>query len=163
VKNEVRASLNKLADTCIKKLAQDIDNWEEKPTFTKKVIVKPGEWAFEIHIKGNKKTKRLYGWVNEGVGVYGGKAALPDILPKRRNKTKTLGFSVPHQPKSLPNPAVAGIPSNDTPHFLRAKKVRHPGIYPRRFTETLTLWLKSRAPGAFRSVVEAAVKRGFRK
>jgi len=161
VRQEVRAALNVLAGEVQTRLEKDVSTWRNKPVFKTKVAVSDNNWRLEAKTDRRTKMGKIYGWIDKGVGEYGGFEKLPDIKAKRKNGF--LGFTVPHQPKSLPNPAVPGIPSTDTPHGVHVKSVRHPGIYPRNFTETMLSWLKSRQAGAFRSVIEAAVKRAFRK
>ena len=41
--------------------------------------------------------------------------------------------------------------------------VHAPGIYPRHFGEALYTMLRSRNPGSFHNISEAAIKRAFRK
>lgn len=161
VQEEVRKALADFSHVVMKRLNADVDNWDVKPEFNVKTTVSANTWKMEVKIDGRKTIGKIYGWIDDGVGEYGGKRPLPDIVPKR--KKGTLGFIVPHSPKSLPNPSVPGIPSSESQHFVRAKSVRHPGIYPRSFTKTMVVWLKSKESGAFRSVLEAAIKRGLRK
>jgi hypothetical protein len=162
VRNEVRRGLNDLAGVVKIRLKTDVKDWDEQPSFIVKVVVSDNHWVLEARVNSRQRIGKIYKWVDEGVGEYGGKAKLPPIVAKKRNKTG-MGFNVPHQPKTLPVPPVPGIPAGGPQTFVRTRQVRHPGIYPRRFTETLKDWLKSKQPGAFRSVIEAAVKRAVRR
>ena len=160
VRTEVRAALRTLADVARQMHEKDVESWKQKPRFITKVTVTNTEWQLTCKTDRRTKISKIYGWIDEGIGEYGGKTPLPDIKVK---KAKALGFIVPHQPLSLPNPSVPGIPSSDAPHGVRTQSVRHPGIYPRNFSSTIRKWVGSTEPGAFRSVIEAAVKRAFRK
>lgn len=161
VRSEVRKGLQTLATVVQARLENDVKTWNNKPEFKVTVTLTNSVWSLSAKVNKRNKSGKIYTWIDEGVGEYGGKTKLPDIVVK--NKKKFMGFTVPHQPKSLPNPPVAGIPSSETPHGVRVKIVRHPGIYPRNFTLELKKWLVSKQPGAFRSTIEAAVKRALRK
>ena len=160
VQQEVRSSLKELGDRIIKRLASDIADWKEKPRFIIKVAVDANHWKIDVKYDKRQKIAKIYGWVDQGTGERGGEGSAYKIRPKR---AKLLGFVVPHSPASLPFVPVPGLPSNAPLSFVKTKEVTHPGIYPRRFTDSLKWWLRSKEPGAFRSVVEAAVKRAYRK
>lgn len=163
IRAEVKPALENLAKDAIDRLEKELDDagWTEKPDFKYKIIVNTKRWQFIITIDKRKKMGQIYTWVDEGVGEYGGKTPLADIVPK---KAKFLGFTAPHQPLTLPNPPISGFPSHDKPRSIRTKSVHHPGIYPRNFTKTMTEWLRRRPqPGAFKSTVDAAIKRAIRK
>lgn len=161
VQEEVRNALKGLATVVRKRLMNDVKDWQSQPEFIIKVAVTANVHSLTARVSKSNKVGKIYGWIDEGVGEYGGKQPLPDIVPK--NKKKYLGFTAPHSPVSMPNPSIPGFPSKESPHGVRVKSVRHPGIYPRNFTLTLMKWLKSKEPGAFRSVVEAAIKRAIRR
>jgi len=166
VQDEIRSSLNVFGrEVIIPRLHNDVKDWEEKPTFKVEVAVDAGKW--EIRAKVNRKNKigKIYTWVDEGTAVRGGKSSQPyPIVPKKSNKSGRLWFMYPTVPiKTNPNPAIPGYPSSDTPVLRNPPAVMHPGIYPRNFTKTLAEELSKRTTGGFRSIIEAAVKRAFRK
>jgi len=112
------------------------------------------------------KAGKIYGMVNEGTGTYVGRSSYP-IVPKVK---KALKFIVPTPIKTTPGiagigPGIVRMQGAVTRGAVIVKKVKaHPGIRPRKFTESLRAFLNSRTrPGGLRSTTDAAVKRGFRK
>lgn len=159
VQAEVQKSLENLSKVVVGKYEDTVDNWDSKPQFKATVSVTRKKWILSVNVKRATKAGKIYGWVDKGTGSRGGKEDY-EIRPK---KAKYLQFTVPHSPITLPNPSIQGFPPTGDPKTIRADVVIHPGIYPRNFTKTIMTWLKSEEPGAFKSVIEAAVKRAFRK
>jgi hypothetical protein len=162
VQQEVRKALKDLAERAVKRLEDDIKDWKEKPRFITHVAVDDKHWTISIKYDRRERIAKIYGWVDEGTAERGDKGPVYKIKPRRKN-VKYLGFFVPHVAKSKSFVPVGGNATNGTQIYVRVKEVTHPGIYPRRFTESMKWWMRSKEPGAFRSTVEAAVKRAFRR
>lgn len=160
IHNEVRTSLAKLGEASAEKLTNELEGWNEKPTFKSKAIVSSKRWALTISVSEKGKIGKIYKWVDKGTGSRGGNEAYV-IRPLR--KDGMLAYVVPHHPFTLPNPTVPGFPPTGPEHLVMRKEVIHPGIYPRNFTKTMVETLKGRKPGSFNSVVNAAVKRALRR
>jgi len=155
----VKKGLEAFSKVAIAKFEENTKNWNDKPVFKSKVSVTQKRWTFTVRVMRNSKGGKIYGWVDKGTGSRGGGKDY-EIRPK---KSKYLSFTVPHSPISLPNPAIQGFPPVGDPKLVNVQVVHHPGIYPRNFTKTVEKKLKSKDPGMFRSVIEAAVKRAFRR
>lgn len=159
VREEVRIGLEEFTKVIENKFSDTVKDWNTKPEFKVSVKVTKTRWKVEVKIPKTNKIGKIYGWVDKGTGVRGGGKPY-EIRPK---KSPYLQFDVPHSPVTMPNPPVDGFPPTGDAKTIRAEVIIHPGIYPRNFTKTITTWAKSKEPGAFRSVIEARVKRGFRK
>jgi hypothetical protein len=165
IRSEVREAYRKFCEDAIKILKRDIATWNTKPEF--KYRVAAGEKIWYVSISVDKKTKagRIYDYVDRGTGKNAGKGGLYPIYPRN---TKALKFDVPTPTKSTPG--IAGIPGTvlasgiSQQETVFSKKVMHPGIRPRNFTKSLKRVLNNREQvKGFRSVTEAAIKRGLRK
>lgn len=159
VQEEVRKGLEKFSEAIIGKFDQTVEKWHEKPVFKAKVTVTKKRWRVNVGVVRTTKIGKIFGWVDKGTGSRGGGSDY-NILPK---KGKVLSFNVPHSPVSMPNPSISGFPPTGNLTAIRTKAVRHPGIYPRNFTQSVAKWAKSKEAGAFRSNIEASAKRAFRK
>lgn len=171
VRGEVRNSYNLLGDVIIKRLESDIQDWEHQPEFEKKVVVGTKTWSVRVRLADpDSEAGEIYNWVDKGTGskVDGGESY--EIFPVVAD---ALSFTVPDLPKtvasSLSGSALPGglpgivLDANIDTNDVLTKKVTHPGITPREFTKSLNEFLKSKTPGAFVPVTEAAIKRAFRK
>jgi hypothetical protein len=149
----------------IPRLEGDVAEWTVKPQFWCKYAVGWDKWWVKFGVDKRTKIGRIYEWVNEGTATYVGGDPYP-IVPVN---AQVLAFKIPHYPKTLPGFAGVGpfvvldqgtVEQTD----VRTKKVMHRGIRPRYFTKSLKRELSERGRvGGFRSVTDAAVKRGFRK
>lgn len=166
IRNEVRAAYRKLADEMIRRLEKDIEDWSHQPTFLKHVEAGRQRWLLSIRYDADSPAGKIYTYVDRGTGAAAGGETYP-IVPKHAD---VLKFTVPDIPKTtvpisgigVPGVVISsGITEQET---VFTKRVEHPGITPRNFTKSLREWYSQRdRPGAFRSVTEAAVKRGSRK
>ena len=165
VRKEVRASYKTLAVFAVRRLEQDIEDWGEQPEFKTKVVVGMKRWSIRIDYDRESEIGEIYGWVDEGTGTYIGNDAY-EIFPVDADSLK---FSVPYDPKTIPDLFGAGLgivlEAGDVQQDdVFAKRVLHPGIRPRNFTKSLQDFLKHPTKvGGFRSVTEAAIKRAFRQ
>jgi hypothetical protein len=159
VQQEVEKGLNELSKVVKSKFDNTVQDWKDKPEFKPVVQVTQRRWRIYMLVSKKSMPGKIFGWVDQGTGLRGGGKEY-EIRPK---KAKYLNFTVPHHPVTLPNPAIAGFPPTGDPKTINAQVIMHPGIYPRNFTKTIMTWMKSKEPGAFRSVIEASVKRAYRK
>lgn len=165
---EVRTYYDRMGDDMIDRLQKDIATWDLQPKFRKKVSVSRKKWSITVAFDRRTKAGKVYNWVDKGTGKGAGGSAY-DIRPKR--KGGVLSFMVPHKPKSVASPIsgynVPGIvmaSGNVQQENVITKKVTHPGITPRNFTLSLKNQMKDRnRPGGFKSVSDAAIKRGLRQ
>lgn len=163
VLQEVRKGYEDLAKIAIGVLEDNIAMFsdEHKPTFTSKITVSKGKWQMVIKYDARTRAGKVYRYVDEGTGMAGGYRE--DRYVIRPKKAKALHFFTPFIPKTQGRSGVPPMSSlmPEAEHFRQA--VLHPGIDPRHFNKELFEHLKSRRPGSFRNVTEAAVKRGFRR
>jgi len=164
---EVRSYYNKLGNTMIKRLKKDVADWRLQPKFSKAVSVTRKKWSITIKCDRRTKAGKVYNWVDKGTGGKAGGSPYV-IVPKRRGGV--LSFDVPHIPKSVASaggfglPGVVMSPGKVTQKHVYAQKVVHPGITPRNFTLSLKNEMKERGrPGGFKSISDAAIKRGLRQ
>jgi hypothetical protein len=160
IQTEVKKSLTTLSGTIQVAMEKDVEDWDEKPEFKTDVTVNNARW--QISGKTDKRTKmgKIYTYVDKGTAQRGGHGSPYPIMPK--NKKGMLRFSMPHVPKSMPNPVVSGFPSTEPKHDVVTKAVMHPGIYPRNFTKTIVDKYLGRKSGSFKAIIDAAIKRAVR-
>jgi len=165
IKEEVRKAYKKLAADTIATLKSDIDNWEHQPEFRSRVAVGDKLWYISVSYDTETESGKIYTWVDKGTGENAGRGGRYPIVPV---EAMALSFYVPTPIKTTPG--VGGIPGKvlssgiGSQEHIITKKVMHPGIRPRNFTKSLRTDLKQRAKiGGFRSVTEAAIKRGIHK
>jgi len=161
----VRGAYQALAKDIITTLENDIASWSEKPTFKSTVNVGTKRWFVSVRYDKTTRIGEIYGWVDKGTGERGGGQAY-DIFPKQAD---ALRFTVPHQPKTVATDfGIPGIVFQNAPTEFETVNVEaiygHKGIAPRNFTQSIKDYYGARTrPGGFRSVTEAAVKRGARR
>lgn len=158
IRDTVRDAYKKLGNTMIKELLEDVSEWSIPPMFFKTVNVGTKRWFISVNYRTDEYIGKIYRWVDRGTGSRGGGKPY-DIYPVH---AEALAFTVPHSPKTLA--PGQSMPSGE-PHDVVVQAVLgHPGIHPRNFTKRLREKYKSRTMvGGFRSVTEAAIKRGTRK
>lgn len=161
VMDEVANAYKILGKASIDTLNQDVADWEHKPEFKFVVEVKKKKWSFLIKYDKRTLGGKRYTWVNEGTGSYveGGEPYI--IEPK--NPGGVLKYKLPSMTKTLPYSGIPSKSSQAPPGSVTRDFVEHPGIDPRHFDKPLMDHLKSRNPGSFRNVTEAAIKRAFRR
>lgn len=161
--DEVRDAYNKLGDEIVYALEDDVFSWNEIPKFTKYVGVDAKRWFIIVRYDKSTKIGEIYGWVDKGTGEKGGGSAY-DIYPVVAD---ALVFSVPYSPKTVATGFGPGIVLQDYSVItdeIYTEHVEHKGIEPRNFTQSMQDQYMSRTRiGGFRSVSEAAIKRGARK
>lgn len=161
VQAEVNTALNSLADSAVDELKSVVKSWDDKPEFKKRIVISKKSWSMEVGYDDRTEAGKHFKWSDQGTGSRGGNEDY-DIYPKR-GKYLTFVYP-PHIPKVLPIPPVPGLVKTGPAVLNRRKHIKHPGIYPRNFSKNLRERLsKKDQVGGFRSTVEAAVKRAFRK
>lgn len=160
----VRGAYQALAKDIIATLKSDVANWNEQPEFFSTVNVGTKRWFVSVRYDKETEIGQIYTWVDKGTGARGGGQAY-DIYPKVAD---ALHFTVPHFPKTVATGfGIPGIvvqqPDISTSEVI-TKHVTALGIEPRNFTSSVRDYYGTRSrPGGFRSVTEAAVKRGARR
>lgn len=150
---QARAELSAVCDvtgeSLVSKHDEAVSDWEGKPKFSYIKIIRPDFIGVNVIVYGRHAQK--FKWVNEGTkGPYpipkfeGGKL----LRFRRGNQPHTLPVAKHHQGSGM---ARGG--------FVSKKRVMHPGITARRFTEVY----EAQERPLFRKDVEAALKRGVRK
>jgi len=163
--DEVRSAYNALADDIIDTLKHDIANWSLQPEFFKTVNVGRKLWFVSVRYDKDSHEGEVYGWVDVGTGERGGGKPY-DIFPVLAD---VLHFTVPHFPKTVATDF--GIPGIVLQYeeagmedVITGAVIDHPGIWPRNFTQSVRDYYGARNRiGGFRSVSEAAIKRGARR
>lgn len=163
--DEVRPAYHELVDAIIKRLLADITDWSTQPEFKKTVNVGRKRWFISVRYDKTTEAGERYNWVDKGTGSRGGGKPY-DIYPVNAD---ALHFTVPHMPKTVPTDF--GIPGTvlnqgdtSTSDVYTGAVLDHPGIWPRHFTDSIKEEYGTRSRiGGFRSVTEAAIKRGARK
>ena len=166
IRDEVREEYNNMALDMIERLKSDIVEWEKKPKFTFTVQVGEKRWGIWIHVDRKSPIGKIYRWVDEGTGQAAGHGGKYPIVPVHAD---ALAFGVPNQPKTEPSLVSLRLPAVVLSDYgkqttIYKKKVMHPGIRPRFFTQSLRDEMKAPTRrGGFRMRTEAAIKRAKRK
>lgn len=162
VRHEVSVAYAALAETVISKLLEEVADYNTKPEFEPNVSVGTKKWKFEIKLDKRKKVNKLYVWQRDGTAT---RALNPkpayDIFPK---KAPILRYDLPSIPKiHAADGQVAPSTMAEPGTVYRGAVLDHPGIYPRKHGKKIIEQLKTRTPGSFHNITEAAIKRGLRK
>jgi hypothetical protein len=139
-----------------------VSDWANPPQFITAVTVKPDRISVVVRPRKRRKTSQIFEWVDKGT-----KGPYP-IRPKRRrprsNEKKSLAFRVGYQPRTLPVARGHAGSGQATGQMVFAKEVKHPGIRPRLFSETITdemhVKFQRRANSTFRRLERTMNKRG---
>lgn len=161
VLKEVELSYKLLGTAVIAELYEEILDWDHKPQFKYEVKVTKKSWRLTVKYDRRRKESKIYDWVSAGTGergVGGGKAY--NIYPRKK---QALIFPLPMQIKSIPNPPAFAPSFFADEKLVVTRKVRAPGIFPRRLGKDVYARLRSEKSGSFRNVTEAAIKRAFRR
>lgn len=162
VLQEVRDAYVNMARGDISYLEEPISDWDTKPEFKATIKVTRRRWFYYIHVDRRTTAGKRYTWADEGTGSRGGNSDYY-IFPKQEGGL--LHFEIPSTPKTAPSGPINQLPAGA--YYL--KSVKHPGIWPRKWTETMLKLKQDRTrttkevPAGFRAVSEAAIKRAYRK
>lgn len=170
VLNEVEKALEELGDEMVKRLEKDIESWDHQPEFISFAVANKKNWLLQVGYNRGTREADIYTWVDQGTGLHGPDGEEYDIFPVNADK---LNFLTPTPTKSVGESALGGLGGfgivlenalQGAQEEVFTDHVVHPGIEPRDFTGSLKkYYMESTRPGGFRSVIEAAVKRAYRK
>lgn len=163
IKKEVRAAWEATAKETIDMLKEDVVDWVEPPEFSYKITLGRDTWTFLIKYDKRTRGGMHYKFVDEGTAERGGKGPAYPIVAKNAD---VLAFYTPDYPKTAAvsggRPKTGQSTEGDQTLVL-TEKVMHPGITPRKFTDSIRDKLKKRGPKGFKNITDAAMKRGLRK
>ena len=169
VLDEVEVALNKLADDIAAGMERLISDWEHIPDFIGFAIANKDQWTLQVGYNEGTHEADIFGWVDKGTGKWGPKGEEYPIVPVNAD---VLAFTMPTPTKTVPPSGLSGLSGigivvQDVlggSQEVRVKGVMHPGIEPRNFTGRIReIYNNPTMPGGFRSTIEAAVKRAYRK
>lgn len=156
MRKEVRDEMQVTAQDMADWLTIAVKGWKKvKARFAPRVEIKPGMLRAFADIAGTGK--KIFGYIDQGTGLYGPKRKKYVIKPKAPNKV--LKFQKGYKPKTAPVAQINVGPGKASGKWVRAVKVIHPGIKARKFTETVSKELKP----SFDRRIDNAFRRGLRK
>lgn len=135
--------------------------WTHKPKFNIETEISIRIIRLTILPETNNLAGKIFNWIDRGTGKFGKRGAPYEIKPKPGNLKGVLRFRRNYTPKTAPvaqfgGPGIKGGP------WVSKKRVLHPGIEARRFTEVLlarmTPPLKRRIDNAIRRAVRRAAR-----
>jgi hypothetical protein len=136
------------------RLQNVVARWEHKPKFVIKKKITPTVILFTVEATGKKKEIFLY--VDQGTGKFGSKKRSYQI-PKVPKPETTLRFRTGYSPKTKPVGKFNVGPGKASGGWVSAKKVIHPGIKGRKFTNS---FIDELTP-SFPERITEATKRGL--
>jgi len=128
--------------------------WKQKPQFRIQALVRSDKLIYDVIPVG--RHRRIFQYVDKGTGKYGPKKKAYDIVPKT---AKTLKFKTNYKAKTAVGGKFFAGPGRATGKLVMTKKVKHPGIKPRKFSETA---LESLIPPLHRRI-DNAFRRAIRR
>jgi len=134
-----------------------VKSWKNKPKF--RMHTEIGRRLIQVTVEPETFgiANNIWRWIDQGTGKYGKRKAPYPIRPKRANTKGVVTFRTGYSPKTAPI-AKANAGSGTASGFWISKKViYHPGIRPRKFTETISKRLKP----PFATRVNRAIKRAI--
>lgn len=130
--------------------------WKRKPKFRPVLTVRPSVIKSEIGISGAGALQWI--WIDRGTGRRGPKKRAYVILPK--DPAGRLKFQTGYAARTAPVAKFNRGPGRSFGPWVSPKVVVHPGIRPRKFTETL---FEKRLSPPFKKRIENAIRRGVRR
>ena len=152
IMREIKRTINQDVKPDVLSHFKDIvQNWEHKPKFIAKTVVRKGEIALIARAAG--KNAKIWHYVSRGTRPH-------DISAKPGKRLAFMwGGHGSYQPKTSPGPYWGGPGTVRGGTLHRPQTVRHPGTEPRLFEEEV-----ARVEGPrFQGRVSAAIRRGKRK
>jgi hypothetical protein len=125
------AQMNHYVSVLKKDYALTTATWSDKPKFEAIEAFSPDGPTVLVGTDS-----KIYGYADEGTGLYGKKHAKYRIPKLGNTKAKRLVFYTPSTAKTRPNWIGSGPGSKGTVKNVR-RSVMHPGIKPRNFTAIL--------------------------
>lgn len=155
VRKELRAEMRITAQDMADWLTIAVRGWKKKPRFAPRVEIKPDQLRAFVDITGTMK--KIFVYIDKGTGRYGPRKRAYEIKPKAPNKL--LRFQKGYKPKTAPVAQINVGPGKATGKWVSKVKVIHPGIKPRKFTETVAKELKP----SFDKRIDRAIRRGIKR
>lgn len=159
LRQEVRDELVATGEELHRKQRMVVTRWKHKPRFNRPVItLTPALMSVVVAPDQRSRAGMIYRWIDKGTGRYGSKKTAYNIPKVLTAQSKLLKFRTGYIPKTAPvaksqpgGMAVGG--------WVTKKQVRHPGIRPRKFSET---FLKQLSPPLQRRI-DNAIRRAIRR
>ena len=163
IRDELKRSYRTIMWPAIERdFKQVVTGWKDKPTFYYKMSVSGRLYRFEVKVDARTTGGKHFVWVDKGTAAHGDPHGSPKYLIEAK-KAPFLVFTTPYQPKTVPQDGLYYDPSGPTMHHKR-KKLMHPGIKPRNFSETILKKYKDRSNSqGFYLVTKNAYRRAFRR
>lgn len=154
IQKEVKQEMVNTATEVKQWLVTGVRTWKNKPQFRVQALIRPDRLIYDVIPIG--KNRKIFLYVDRGTGKYGAKKRAYDITPKT---AKALVFKTNYRAKTATGGKFFAGSGRATGPTIRVKKVTHPGIKPRKFSETA---LESLIPPLHRRI-ENAFRRGARR
>lgn len=135
-----------------------VTGFKNKPRFSLKKVLTRYEISVTVAVDKRTKAGRIYNWIDKGTGRYGVKKRAYEIKPKPSNKSGLLSFRTQYIPKTAPIAKVGGL-GKAVGQRIRVKRVMHPGIKPRKFSQTIEKKLNP----PFKRRIDNAIRRSVRR
>lgn len=156
IRAELREECRQTARDGAKWLGVAVQGWSApKPRFAPRVVVRPDLIMAFVDVAGSAKKKFIY--VDKGTGKYGPRKRAYLIQPKTPGGK--LHFQTGYSAKTAPVAKVNVGTGQRSGPWVKTIRVIHPGIKPRKFTETVWDELN---PDFVRRI-ENAIRRGVRR
>lgn len=148
---EARGVLETTGGTLIRRHAEVIREWKNKPRFIPKYIYKADFMSVEVKAdQRRKQAAAIWGYVDRGTK--------PHIIRPRRRGGK-LVFRTGHSARTAPVAKFGQGDGRSHGSFVTKDQVNHPGNPPRLFTKTFS----DEAAPKFRRLLENALRRAMRR
>ncbi len=153
-RRELRAEMERHGRAVKREFEDIVSDWkpEHRPQFTVERKLSARELRVVVRPYKRRKASRIFGWVDRGTRSY-------TIRPKRRNKRGRLAFRTGYAPRTQPVARAHVGPGKASGPWVMPKKVRHPGIRARKFSESIG----KRTEKAFRRRIENVFRRMARR
>ena len=136
---ELRAESQQTARDMANWLTVAVRPWSKKPRFAPRVTVRPDWIEAKVDVAGN--ARKIFFYVDQGTGKWGPKKrAYP--IPKQVQPGKLLKFQTGYSAKTQPKAQIGMGSGQRSGGWVSKAQVMHPGIEPRKFSETVTDELK---------------------
>lgn len=155
IRAELRAEMQATAREMADWLTVAVRGWKKKPRFAPRVEVRPDRLRAFVDTAGTMK--KIFVYIDKGTGKYGPKKRAYEIKPKKPGTL--LKFQKGYSPKTAPVARINVGTGKKFGSWVAKVKVIHPGIKPRKFTETVSQELKP----SFDVRIDRAIRRGLKR
>lgn len=143
--SETRAALNELKDGMLDDFESTVSTWDEKPSFSGRVIL--GSNTFSVNVRATGNASDIWNMLNVGTS--------PHLI--RPRTARSLSFRSGYRAKTRPGRIRAGGGGASGPRVF-AQAVQHPGTVAREWTKTIADKWKPE----FKPLMDNAVRRATR-